>query len=285
MSTPRSLDLPACATACRVEGAGTELSALQADPALAGWRGAVRGDLVLVPGFTGSKEDFLAVLEPLAVRGWRVLAYDQRGQYESPHRPPYGLDDFAADLRAVLASRSGPAHVVGHSFGGLVARQAALADPATMASVVLLCSGPGPIKTEDHVALTFVRDQLPVIGAEAMYDLARAYSGTAEPPGAVGEFLRHRYLANDPACLVAIAGLLLTAPDRTPELAAAARSGLRVAVAYGAGDDAWPLAQQDEVARACSPDGRSHVIADAGHSPAVDQPEATAALLDALADG
>ncbi len=283
MSTPRSLTLPPSASACRITGARGELAALRADPAAVGWDTAARGDLLLVPGFTGSKEDFLAVLDPLARRGWRVLAYDQRGQYESAHVERYGLDDFAADLTAVIASRPGPVHVVGHSFGGLVARQAALAAPETIASLVLLCSGPGPIKTEDHVALAFVRDQLPVIGAEAMYDLARAYSGTPEPDGPVGAFLRRRYLANDPACLVAIAELLLTAADRTAELARAARAGLQVAVAYGDGDDAWPLAEQDAVAIACG--GVSHVIAAAGHSPAVDQPEATAVLLDALARG
>ena len=40
---------------------------------------------MLIPGFTGSKEDFLPILEPLAAAGRTVYAVDQRGQYQSPH--------------------------------------------------------------------------------------------------------------------------------------------------------------------------------------------------------
>ena len=39
-----------------------------------------RGDVLLVPGFTGSKEDFIAILEPLAAFGWRVAAMDLPGR-------------------------------------------------------------------------------------------------------------------------------------------------------------------------------------------------------------
>ena len=67
----------------------------QVDPAgeritLAGGIAAVRcgvpdaGDVLLVPGFTGSKEDFAPLLEPLSASGWRVTAIDLPGQYESP---------------------------------------------------------------------------------------------------------------------------------------------------------------------------------------------------------
>ena len=225
------------------------------------------------------------MLDPLARLGWQVTAYDQRGQYESPGAGTAGctLDGLADDLLAIAAASPGPVHVVGHSFGGLVARQAALAEgPAgCIASLLLLCSGPGPIKVEDHVALTFVRDQLPGLDLDTLYDLTLAYSGTAERPDEIGRFLRHRYVSNDPVCLAAIAGLLLAAPDRTEELAGLAAAGLAVQVAYGQSDDAWPLHQQDAVAAACG--GAAHVITGAGHSPAVDRPEATAALIDELA--
>ena len=45
---------------------------------------ATGAPVLLVPGYTGSKEDFIAVLAPLAAAGHEVLAIDQRGQYESP---------------------------------------------------------------------------------------------------------------------------------------------------------------------------------------------------------
>jgi len=40
------------------------------------------GTALLVPGYTGSKEDFLSILGELADGGRRVLAVDQRGQKE-----------------------------------------------------------------------------------------------------------------------------------------------------------------------------------------------------------
>ena len=54
--------------------------------------GEPHGTALLVPGFTGSKEDFISVLPLLAADGWRVVTYDQRGQYESAGTPePYTL--------------------------------------------------------------------------------------------------------------------------------------------------------------------------------------------------
>ncbi len=41
---------------------------------------------LLVPGFTGSKEDFFPVLGPIADRGFTVVAFSQRGQWWI-HRP------------------------------------------------------------------------------------------------------------------------------------------------------------------------------------------------------
>src|SRR5690349_6716167 len=79
------------------------------------------GNVLLIPGFTGSKEDFADVLPLLADVGWAVVAYDQRGQYETPGRSDddYSLDGFAADAAAVADAMFGTSeqvHLVGHSF-------------------------------------------------------------------------------------------------------------------------------------------------------------------------
>ena len=59
-----------------------------------------------------------------------------------------------------------------------------------------------------------------------------------------------------------------------------ARAGLPVHVVHGENDDAWPLDEQDRMARALGTTPR--VIPGAGHSPAVDDPEALARVLDGL---
>ena len=99
---------------------------------------------LLVPGFTGSKEDFTPFLPYLAERGRSACAYSQRGQADSAAPEGvenYRLADFVGDLievaRAMGASER-PIHLLGHSFGGVIARQAAVVAPELFRSVTLL---------------------------------------------------------------------------------------------------------------------------------------------------
>jgi pimeloyl-ACP methyl ester carboxylesterase len=234
---------------------------------------------VLIPGFTGSKEDFVAVLAPLAMDGWRVVTYDQRGQYQTPRTSqPYTLASFAADAAALIrATGIGPVHLLGHSFGGLVAQRLAVDEPDLATTLTLLCSGPGGMPGEDHPPLLLIAEAL------AVYPIEEVWAAKLEwdtehgwvPPAddAVMEFLHQRFISNDPASLIAMARLLVDAPDVIDELATVAPPTL---VAYGSDDDAWPLPMQDDMAVRLG--ARLEVIA-AGHSPAAENPDATAELL------
>lgn len=88
-------------------------------------RGSGGPTVVLEAGMGGGAGDWAAVLDPLAGEG-RVCAYDRAGRGSSDPAPSAGrtIADQAADLRALLAAggASGPFVVVGHSFGGDVAR-------------------------------------------------------------------------------------------------------------------------------------------------------------------
>lgn len=242
-----------------------------------------RGNVLLIPGFTGSKEDFAALLPLLAEAAWSAASYDQRGQFETPAPPDadFSLAGFAADALAVAGALHGTAeqvHLVGHSFGGLVAAAAALAEPRRWASLTLLCSGPGGFAGEQRSALLEGVELLQGQGPDAAYqhksrrDLER---GKPAPEPQVERWLHSRFLANSPGSLAAIGRLLAETPDMTTALVGL---DLPVWVVRGENDDAWSHAVQAELAEAL---GSSVVVIDgAAHSPAREQPEATR---DALA--
>ncbi|MCV2393215.1 alpha/beta hydrolase [Actinotalea sp. M2MS4P-6] len=73
-------------------------------------------------------------------QGRRVVAVDARGHGDTPlGEPPFTITALAADVAAVIRAElgGGPAVVVGHSMGGLVAEELAIAEPALVAALVL----------------------------------------------------------------------------------------------------------------------------------------------------
>ncbi len=282
MSTPPFLHLP---TGARRRTIDTERGSFLAFDV------GTPGDptALLIPGFTGSKEDFIAVLAPLAAAGFRVVTYDQRGQYETPGPAAaqgWTMEGFAADalaVAAVVAAESGTTqvHLLGHSFGGLVARAAVIADPDRFASLVLLGSGPEALPGDQATALGMLAEaleafDLPTVAAlKAAYD-AEAGRVPAKDP-AIAAFVEQRFLANDPACLAAMARILSSEPDRTESLAKVAP---RTLVAYGNGDDAWSPKLQSETASRLGATVVS--FPEAAHSPAAESPGDTAQALAAF---
>jgi pimeloyl-ACP methyl ester carboxylesterase len=261
----------------KVEVRGGPLAVTEALPP-----GDAVGTVLLVPGFTGSKEDFRLLLQPLADAGYRVVAYDQRGQFESPgpdDGSAYAVDALAADLIGLVdALALEPVHLVGHSFGGLVARAAVVQDRAVARSLTLLASGPAALAGPRAQAMEHVRPLLADGGLLAVADLMDAVASAdprrANDPPELRAFLRRRFLANSAFGLVATGDALLAEPDRVEELRS---TGIPVLVAYGVADDAWPPAVQAEMAERLG--ARHIVIPDAYHSPAVENVEATVQCL------
>ncbi|MGW2249078.1 alpha/beta fold hydrolase [Kitasatospora sp. NPDC001660] len=288
MSTPQFLTLPRCARAVRIATERGGFAALRAEPG-----GAVRGSALLVPGFTGSKEDFIGLLEPLAAAGYRVTAVDQRGQYETggPDDPAaYAVEALGADVRALTLALAddGPLHLLGHSFGGQVVREAVLAaaadGPLPWASLTLMSTGAGAIDPAEAARTKLLLDALPVLSLEEIWQVMRQMEeGSGDqrrrPAADVAAFLHRRWLAGVPRALAVTGGHLVAAPDRVDELAAAT-AGLPVLVLSGERDYAWPVPEQTRMAQRLG--ARRVIVEEAGHSPNAERPAATAGALAAF---
>lgn len=279
MSTPRSLDLPSGVQARRVDTPRGSFAAHVARPP------RPRAHVLLVPGWTGSKEDFTPLVALLGDAGFAATAYDQRGQFETHGGPDddYSLPGFGEDARAVAAASAaessvgssvGPSHLLGHSFGGLVAQtavaRAGTRSPSAWRSLSLLCTGPAALGESEDRPLSRMVEALDELPLERVHELREEAREVPSPPE-VAQFLRRRFTSNAPPSLRAITVHLMTAPDRVGEVAAA---GVPVWVGRGADDDAWPHEVQDRMAERLGT--AVHVVPGAAHSPAVENPQGLA---------
>lgn len=291
MSTPSFLELPDGVRRTTIRTTRGAFAALEAVPA----SGVCERDAaLLVPGYTGSKEDFIAILDLLADRSRQVVAIDMRGQFETEGaREPGGYTAAAlgADVLAVM-NETGARHLVGHSYGGLIGRETVLGQPdAGFASFTLMSSGPAALT---GLRARELRAMLTALGIEDALDdaslpeaavlragIADIWHAHLEPqaiaagvPAPIVAFLGRRILANDPAGLILMARHMLAAPDRTAELA---RLDLPMLVIYGEDDNAWSPAAQEAMAQRLG--ARRFCIPAAMHSPAVEAPATTASAL------
>ena len=234
--------------------------------------GAGENRALLVPGYTGSKEDYSTVLPFLGEAGWDVLAYSQRGQGGSAAPAglgAYGMSDFVGDLIAVAeawAGTTGRVHLVGHSFGGIVARAAVVKRPDLFASVTLFCSGRA---VYDWMNTLPILDPLPT-GPGARQQVLRTYfpdMNFDEPGVGWAEFQRIRALDTASENLVGIARILSQLRPDTPALAA---TGVPVHVLYGDQDEIWPPSWYAE--EAADLGARESIIRGDTHSPQLQFP-------------
>ncbi|WP_055532698.1 alpha/beta fold hydrolase [Streptomyces graminilatus] len=248
-----------------------------------------KGTVLLLPGFTGSKEDFISTHEPLAARGYRTVAVDGRGQFESPgprdDESAYAQAELAQDVLAQAAAVGTPVHLVGHSLGGQIARAAVLLDHSPFRSLTLISSGPAEISEAQQQRAKLLRDALSVMSMAAVWTAIQAMDdpqagGDLDSVDAVDaglddrEDLRRRWMGNSPAQLMATGRQLCSEPDRVAELGALP---LPFHVLSGTEDGTWPVPLLDDMAVRL----RAHrtVIADAEHSPNTDRPLETARAL------
>ncbi|WP_409238068.1 alpha/beta fold hydrolase [Streptomyces sp. PA5.6] len=294
MSRPPTFVPPPCASARTLRTTRGDFAVLDAVPTDGVRR---RGTVLLLPGFTGSKEDFIALLEPLTAAGYRAVTVDGRGQYETPGPDDvaaYAQDELARDVLAQAAALSedepseeriaARLHLLGHSLGGQIARAAVLLDPRPFATLTLMSSGPAAIVPVQQARAKMLADALATLSMDEVWRAMRAMEPPPPQEAETGaedggdtddsEALRARWLLHSPAQLIATGRQLSAEPDRVAELAALP---LPKHVISGERDDTWPVPLLDDMARRL--DAHRTVIHGAEHSPNTDRPAETAAAL------
>lgn len=125
--------------------------------------------VLLLHGIGGSAESFAAQLSGLSARH-RVFAWDAPGYGGSadPARPP-GMSGYAHRVARLLDGLGlGSVHLVGVSWGGVIATRTALLHPDRVRSLVLADSTRGSGTTPESAARMLDRiDELDALGAEA----------------------------------------------------------------------------------------------------------------------
>lgn len=273
MSLSPILDLPVNAALLEVPSNGSVLAVLEIKP-----QGEQLGVVQLVHGFTGSKEDFWDLAPLLAKAGYHVISHDHRGHNQSTHADvsTYTLNQFADDVIAVQdALAIEKVHLLGHSFGGLVSRLAAIKHPDRFESFTLFCTGPGPTSTVHRIAnlQKFMRGKTMLETWNALRDNPDSEIAFG-PNDSWPAHIFKRWTSTDPEALMATVDMIVNEPDRTDELK---NTGINFHAVYGEFDDAWSPAEQDAVAaRLGAP---VSVISGCGHCPNEEDPVQTVKIL------
>ncbi|MEJ1230680.1 MAG: alpha/beta hydrolase [Galbitalea sp.] len=229
---------------------------------------------MLVPGVTGSKEDFFLMFPLLNAAGYSVLAYDMAGQYESAGAGPenlptskrhYDHDLFVDDLIAVLESEPAPAHVLGYSFAGTVSQLAYARRPDLFLSLTLLSAPPQSgqgfrgvkrIGWLSRFATGHVGAALMIWGVKQNF--------VKVPPQRLA-FVRDRFRLTRRSSVADIISLMKQAPDLA-EVVAAAEIPKLVAVGE---HDLWPVELHRDFAESI---GAKLAVYPTGHSPCETSP-------------
>lgn len=227
--------------------------------------GSAATPLLCVHGLTGSKEDYAAVVDPLAADR-RVIAVDLPGHggSDGPDDPSaYALPDVARwVLTAADALALDEFHLLGHSHGGLVAQQVAATASHRVRALVLNATGLGAVR--EGVAERYVR--MAVAARDEGLDAAYEASLQGEE---ADDDARAAFARLEPSAVVGGVRNLLAA---RPLNAFLRGIDLPVLVVHGSDDDVWGPSEQRLLAATVRGAHRVE-IAGAGHSVHADRPD------------
>lgn len=237
--------------------------------------------VVMVCGFMATKEDFRQILPLLAQAGHDAWAYDHVGQHGEPAGRPedgperYTIGSMADEGREVIEAVGGgaPVHVVGHCFGGFVARAIALARPSRTGSLTMLSCGPQLRPAYARAVVAGIDDLLARGGAMLMWPVLKRV--LPKDDQVTRDFWRAKLATVNPHYLKGVGQSLVDEPDRSAAVAAA---GIRSLVMHGSREKRlWRPDAYADMARALR--AELVVVDKAGHNVNMERPELTAANL------
>lgn len=253
--------------------------------------GAAGAPVLCLPGLTRNARDFEALALELA-RSRRVLSPDLRGRGRSAWDPTpanYHPGTYLRDVEALLAAAGAPRVLaIGTSLGGLLTMLLAGARPGALVGAALNDIGP----VIDEAGLARIRGTVGKSGPLRTWEDAaaacRAANGAAFPD--FGErdwlaFARRTCVASpegvrfdyDPRIAEPFAGAGAAPAVSDPWALWTPLAGVPTLVVRGAHSDILGAATVAEMARR-KPDTRVVTVANRGHAPLLDEPEALAAL-------
>jgi 3-oxoadipate enol-lactonase len=244
--------------------------------------GAADGPTVVLLHSVGLDRTFWAPVAAELEHRFSTVRVDLRGHGDSPSPPgPWSLEDLADDVAELLRGLGvDRAHVVGQSFGGLVAQHLAIRHPALVMRLVLSGTSCTTSETEREM---FV-DRATVAEAEGMEPVARAaiarWFTDAGMDLPVVTAAHRRLLADDPASWAktfhAIAGHNVLGKLRDVRA--------RTLVVTGDADVATPSHFADEMAAAL-PDCELQILEGVPHMGYLERPELFARTILDFLDG
>ncbi|GIW13791.1 MAG: hydrolase [Tepidiforma sp.] len=231
--------------------------------------------LVFIHGLCCDRRAWAPQIADLS-RDHRCIAVDLRGRGSTPAEPPFGIQQAAADVAAVIDSLGiGPAVLIGHSLGGVTALVLNSQRPELVLGIV---TGDSPISPLPAGGANPLAQRIRELGTrEGLRPLVEGFF-VPDTPAAAREYAEE-VMYSCPADVAA--GMLEDAPSVLAQIqqlvqAADARPFMAIWAERPLGDPAW--------LRNVTKFARQEPLPGTGHFFQLEQPERTSALIRAFLD-
>ena len=245
--------------------------------------------VVFTHGLLMSLEMFAAQTAALAARGYRVIAFDWRGQGRSEaggDEAAYGMDGLAEDAWQLLRALDVTScHWAGLSMGGMVAFRLYFAHPEVFRSLILMDTSADaelPERVAQYEQMGIVFQQMGPVEPlmQALPPIFFSPATIANQPEVVARWMEHWKTLRQDVMPWVEAGVekRSSVVDRVSSIA------VPTLIIVGRDDAATPLPRSEQLHQLIA-GSRLVIVPDAGHSSSVEQPEAvTAAIVSFLGE-